>query len=127
MSRIVSFFRTTALWILILPYAFTFVGAASNQLVLIANHDKFPVMANPLRVTSMGADPAQQMMDPIHCQMTHDTHLNALADIFDLQDAIYSIGDFFIGIGEWLSGFCFYVWLTVVVGKLTRQSCPSQM
>lgn len=41
-----NFLRKTALWILLLPVAIGGLGAASNQLVLIANHDKFPVMVN---------------------------------------------------------------------------------
>src|ERR1700675_4283495 len=40
------FLRKTSLWILLLPAALGGIGAASNQLVLIANHDRFPVMIN---------------------------------------------------------------------------------
>jgi hypothetical protein len=38
--------RSSLLGILLVPYGIFGLGAASNQLVLIANHDKFPVMEN---------------------------------------------------------------------------------
>lgn len=114
------FLRSTALWILLLPYAATFVGAASNQLVLIANHDKFPVLANSVKLEAMGYDAANEMIDDTHCVMTHQTHLNAFADIFDFNDGIYSVGDLLIMTGGWLSGFCIYIWVVVAAYKLRQ-------
>ena len=113
-----KFLRVTALWVLLLPYAAQFIGAASNQLVLIANHDTFPVMVNPIRIVSLGGDPTKPMIDTRHCQMTKETHLNLLADIFDFHQAIYSIGDGLLMLGEWLDSFCFYVWAALVITKL---------
>src|SRR5579872_6798880 len=113
-QAIARFFRVTMLWIVLLPYLFIGVGAASNQLVLIANHDKFPVMENDWRAskeTVIGG-----VIDPkAHCLMTPETHLNFLADIFDFKDAIYSIGDFLLMFGEWLQTFCVFVWVALVV------------
>lgn len=95
----------------------TFVGAASNQLVMVANHDKFPVMRNDWKTSQEKV--IGGVTDPIgHCLMTRDTRLNFLADIFDLKDATYSIGDFAILIGEWLQSFCIYVWVVLVIHKL---------
>ena len=136
-NKAVSFFRVTFLWILLLPVAFIFVGAASNQVVLIANHDKFPVMLNATKlnkflVRSSETDESQHktvqhfgyfsavsdgMIDDVHCVMTSETHLNFLADIFDLG-SIYSIGDGLLELGEWLGGFCQFVWLAIVILKL---------
>lgn len=111
------FLSTTALWIVLLPYLFTGVGAASNQLVLIANHDKFPVMLN--EKVRAGFEPdANGLIDKAHCVMTKDTHLNFLADIFDLHDGWYSIGDFLLMIGDWLMGWCIYVWMALVIKSL---------
>jgi len=49
--------------------------------------------------------------------MTSKTHLNALADVFDLG-SIYSIGDFTLYLGEWLMGFTPFVWGYAVIKKL---------
>ena len=110
-------FRVSMLWVLLLPYACTFVGAASNQLVLIANHDKFPVMVNEAKRVKYEPD-ANGLIDSEHCVMTNETHLNALADVFDLKDGIYSIGDFLLMLGDWLSQFCLYVWIALVVKSM---------
>ena len=123
MRRISRFFQVTALWILLLPQVVTFVGAASNQLVLIANHDKFPVMANTVKAHEFSPDAVVMpdgtvMLDDTHCLMTSKTHLNVLADIFDFHNETDSIGDLLLHLGEWLSGFCLYVWIEIVIFKL---------
>ena len=117
MQKIVKFFRITMLWVLLLPGVCMFIGAASNQAVLISNGDKFPVLINA-SVISQGDVDANGMLDKTHCIMTHATHLNALADIIDTHDAWISIGDIFIKIGLWLAAFCPFVWLALVVQKL---------
>lgn len=117
MQKIVKFFRITMLWVLLLPVVCTFIGAASNQAVLISNGDRFPVLMNA-SVRSKEYVDANGMLDKEHCIMTHATHLNALADIIDTQDAWMSIGDIFIEIGIWLAAFCPFVWLALVVQKL---------
>jgi Family of unknown function (DUF5317) len=135
---ITAFFRVTFLWVLLLPYAFTFFGAASNQLVLIANGDKFPVLLNAKKISMMQAAEESEaaklpfryfsrvnddgMIDDTHCLMTPKTHLNALADIFDFKDGIYSIGDLLLETGAWLGSFCIFVWLALVVAKLHARS-----
>ena len=124
LAAIVRFFTVTYLWILLAPYAVMYIGAASNQLVLIANHDRFPVLVNDAK-QKMHADDMVNVngvtyLDPIHIVMTKQTHLNFLADIFDLQGDIYSVGDAFISAGEWLMSFCIYVWIAVVLFKLCR-------
>jgi len=51
--------------------------------------------------------------------MTKDTHLNFMADIFDRgSEGIESVGDMLLSDGEWLSGFCVYVWIALVARKL---------
>jgi hypothetical protein len=137
-----NFFRKTSLYIIAVPVLFTLLGAASNQVVLIANHDTFPVMVNDKKLAEMTETkekfhdrelklhkvfkptPAQEndavMLDDVHCAMTSKTHLNALADIFDLKDAIYSIGDFMLMLGEWLGSFTFAIFVFDVVRKLRK-------
>ena len=105
------------LWVLLAPYAVSYMGFASNQLVLIANHDKFPVLLNEKARTSFNPD-ANGLIDERHCVMTKQTHLNALADIFDLHTAWYSVGDGLLFTGEWLESFCFFVWVALVIQKL---------
>jgi hypothetical protein len=133
-----KFLRKTALWIVIAPWALFGLGAASNQVVLQANHDKFPVMVNTLKERVMvaqaqanykelaadaGIDPTLPagMIDDTHCVMTDKTHLNFLADVFDLKDGIYSIGDFTILLGEWMSGFAPFIWMFEVCRRLRQE------
>ena len=133
-----KFLRKTALWVLLIPAALTYGGAASNQLVLAANHDKFPVMANDFKaeimVAKMEAEWKQAtaeagldiklpegMIDDTHCLMTKQTHLNFLADVFDLHDGIYSIGDFGIIIGGLLWAYAPFIWAFEVIRRLRKQ------
>ena len=136
MNLVRRFLCSSFLWILLAPYIVTGLGAASNQAVLIANHDKFPVMVNAVKldeytgpkidiVTVLTGTPSAEKpkptdatyIDDVHIVMTSDTHLNALADIFDFHSAIYSIGDFGLMLGEWMSGFCPFVFLALVFNK----------
>ena len=132
MNLVRRFLCSSFLWILLAPYIVTGLGAASNQVVLIANHDKFPVMVNAVKldefsgpkidiVTVLTGTPSAETdatyIDDVHIVMTSDTHLNALADIFDFHSAIYSIGDFGLMLGEWMSGFCPFVFLALVFNK----------
>jgi hypothetical protein len=134
-----SLLRASALWILILPSAVTFLGISSNQLVLFANHDTFPVKENivkfmadaksrpalmELNAKAWEANPsAPVMLDDVHCLMTGKTHLNLLADIFDFQsEGIMSLGDLLLDLGSWLGTFCFYVWATVIISRVRVRS-----
>lgn len=137
-DTMLKFLRKTALWIILAPLALIYVGAASNQLVLNANHDTFPVEVNTLKeeilVYKMSAEwkasteevgidlPLPEgMIDDTHCVMTSKTHLNFLADVFDLKDGIYSIGDFGIISGEWLMSFAPFVWAFEVIRRLRKK------
>jgi hypothetical protein len=117
-------FRTSLLWVLLAPYGIFGLGVASNQAVLIANHDAFPVMVNPVKLAAILHEDVvilpqgqSQMIDKVHETMTPGTHLNILADIFDLGP-IYSIGDFGIIAGQWLMSWTPFVWGTLVIKKL---------
>ncbi len=122
-----KFLRKTALWILLSPIALQVTGAASNQLVLIANHDTFPVNINQVKLRQhfQGEDgmvtlpDGTVMIDDVHCLMSSKTHLNWLADEFDLG-SIYSVGDFGIMLGEYLLEFAPLVWSLVIIEKLRR-------
>ena len=60
-------------------------------------------------------------IDDTHVIMTKQTHLNFLADVFDLKsDGIYSVGDFMLMLGEWLWAFAPFVWAFAVVNKLRK-------
>jgi Family of unknown function (DUF5317) len=124
LRRIARFLAVTYLWVLLAPYPVMLAGAASNQLVLIANHDRFPVLVNEVK-QKMHEDDTVSLngvtyIDPSHVVMTKQTHLNFLADIFDLHDGIYSVGDGLIGLGEWLESFCIYVWIGLIVRKVCQ-------
>lgn len=125
----------TALWILLLPYALIFIGAASNQAVLIANNDLFPVRENNARVVEDLSNPKVLEINEFnqrnfpgyplmldlqgHCLMSNKTHLNWLADNFDsIGGGIYSIGDLILIPGEWMATFCPFIWGYAVIMKL---------
>lgn len=132
------------LWILALPLFLGFAGAASNQLVLAANHDKFPVMVNarklrefeqaqeqPVRAIEhlFGVDDPPQaqndpdgMLDDVHCVMTKDTHLNFLADWIDLKDATYSPGDLLLEAGDYTGQYSFWVWFALILAEIKRKN-----
>lgn len=116
-----KFLSISRIWILALPLIFTFVGAASNQIVLVANHDKFPVMVNSRNVESHGGVDDEGMLDDIHCLMTDKTHLNYLADIFDFKSSIMSVGDLLLDLGEYTTGFAPFLWAILMIGDATRR------
>ncbi len=139
---LLQFLRKTALWIVLAPLAVTYTGAGLNQLVLSANHDTFPVEVNTLKEKIFVAKATlawkQQMeeaqeagvdigplpagyIDDVHVVMTKHTHLNFLADVFDMHDAIYSVGDGFIYLGEWLFGFAPFIWIFESIRRLSAK------
>jgi len=108
------------LWLVLLPYVFTGAGVASNQLVLIANHGKFPVMMNPRLIAQLPPD-ADGMIDEIHCVMTHATRLNFLADVFFMRGkGVYSVGDALLLAGVSLS-VCKFVWFGLILYRLHNE------
>lgn len=110
-----AFLRRTYLYILLVPILFTFLGAASNQLVLVANGDTFPVLVNSART---GGLEAGAHLDEIHVVMGPQHRLRALADIFDFHDATMSIGDLSLELGDWLWAFAVPIWGFAAVRKL---------
>jgi len=134
-----NFMKRTSLYILALPLLFTALGILSNQAVLNANHDTFPVEVNTYKervyvakaqadykdmADELGLDPTlpEGMIDDTHCVMTSKTHLNWLADVFDFKgDGIYSIGDFMLLLGGMLWGFAPFVWAFEVIRRLLKR------
>ena len=145
-----SFLRRTSLYLLAIPLLTFGIGAASNQLVLSVNQDRFPVMWNDYKIArhektlekaaqktdkkgkpteeaeqaqlDLMAFEAEGFIDSVHVVMTHKTRLNYLSDIFDLQESTYSIGDALLSLGEWLTGFMMPVWIFDVVRKLNKKN-----
>lgn len=134
-----KFLRKTSLYILAAPLLCFFLGAASNQVVLNANEDTFPVRISQAKLEKLEQGSVEEladgtkivgdvmilpdgkiMLDYVHCVMTPNTHLNFLADIYDLGN-IYSIGDFALMLGEWALAPAPFVWAFVVIGKLRNQ------
>ena len=130
------------LWILVLPWFLSFTGALSNQLVLAANHDRFPVLLNEHKlrdfenaeserneirdIRSLLGDSVQQlddgMLDDVHCVMTDQTHLNFLADWIDLHTETCSPGDLLLNIGDYLGTYSFWVWFALVLSDIQRKN-----
>lgn len=131
-------------WYLIaIPLLLTFMGAASNQAVLIANGDTFPVMVNAEKIQKWcapveDADPLAAIIhaithqpapdlnscayggvfiDGVHTIMQPKDRLKFLADIFDFHSAIYSVGDGLLMAGEWIFSWAPLAWLVLVLRK----------
>lgn len=115
------FLAITRIWILAVPFLLSFVGSASNQLVLAANHDKFPVMLNERKTVQFAPDTYGIIDDEAHCVMTSETHLNFLADWIDLKSAIYSPGDLLLEAGDLASDWAFPVWGAVLAIALYKR------
>jgi hypothetical protein len=142
-----KFLRKTALWIVLVPALIFGVGVASNQAVLVANHDRFPVMWNSYKAASYalsiekeaadaedsGNEDARVQaafdlealhdgyLDDTHVLMTSKTHLNFLADWIDLKSATYSLGDLAIDAGDWGLKYCPFLWFGIAVGRLNKK------
>lgn len=120
-----KFLRKTYLYVLAIPVLTFVLGVASNQAVLIANNDTFPVRISEVKVQLLKAEEGatitmpdgKVMLDPVHCVMTDKTHLNWLADNFDLG-SIYSVGDFGLYFAEWMWSFAPFIWGAAVTRKL---------
>jgi len=117
MKRLWSLFLSCFLWVVLTPYALIFMGAASNQIVMIANHDSMPVLVNQQRLAEFteGHDVAEGMLDNRHSILTNESHLVFLADIFDFHDSIESVGDMLLDAGSGLEYPCFIAWLTLII------------
>lgn len=134
--------KKTALWIVAVPTLAFVMGVASNQVVLMANHDTFPVMINDAKmfrhVQTCVADAAEAQdeqaaeiclamaqhgyIDDTHVVMTPKTHLNFLADVFDFGPmGIWSVGDIAIELGGAGMGLMWPIWFFVAVGKLCKK------
>lgn len=128
-----KFLRKTLLYIILAPYAVTGLGIISNQVVLNANNDAFPVRINPVKLydwsqkgTKMHILPPTPetpkgvvfINDNMHIVMNSTTHFNWLADIFDFHTHIYSIGDFAQDLGEWAAEFTPFLWAGAILRKL---------
>ena len=79
-------------------------------MVLIANHEKFPVMVNEYKRSNANPRGEDQMIDPVHCVMTSKTHLNFLGDLIEMDGAHLSIGDLLLTFGYWLWTFAPFIW-----------------
>lgn len=132
-------------WVIAIPLLLILFGAASNQLVLVVNWGKFPVMLNsaqsaklqkskadykkPFRASNTSvsvstvrrADDPDGMIDDVHCVMSHSNNLKFLADWINLGDGIYSPGDLLLMLGSTLQVFAPVLWVVLVVRKLWSQ------
>lgn len=143
--------KKTALWIVAVPLLTYYLGAGLNQAVLVANHDRFPVMWNSYKALKYefeivkaaeetcgdgeNANPeicadaqfdlkALQYagyLDDTHVLMSSKTHLNFLADWIDLKSATYSPGDVLLMLGNLGMEYAPWIWAAVALGKLSRK------
>ena len=124
-NTMLKFLRKTLLYILAVPFLSICLGVASNQVVLITNHDRFPVSVNIVKLHKFvdedeikTLDDGVTMIDEVHCVASNKTHLNMLGDIFDKHDSISSIGDELQDLGYYLWDYCLVLWCYLVSLKL---------
>lgn len=140
--------RKTALWIIAVPVLACMLGSAMNEAVLVANHDRFPVMWSEARcfehsvkidkdlmeaMTAGDVDAAmeaqirkvefaQGYIDEEHVLMTPKTHLNWLADWIQLRgEGTYSPGDLVMNTGISGMEFMIPVWVFAAISKLSKK------
>jgi hypothetical protein len=121
------FLRKTCLYILVTPILLALLGAGSNQLVNIVNHDTFPVSVNEVKLRQYQAthetvtlSDGTVMLDNQHCVASNKTHLNFLGDIFDEKTYTQSIGDILIDLGVALWPYGVAIWGFSVTRKLWK-------
>jgi len=126
--KVLAFITKTYLYILILPILFNFLGAASNQLVLNANNDTFPVRVNERKIAEFTQgqpvvlSDGTVMLDDTHCVMSSKTHLNLLADVIDFKgEGILSVGDLLLELGEFLGPMAPYLWGLAMIIQVGRK------
>lgn len=122
-------------YLIVIPALLYGLGIASNQAVLISNHEKFPVMMNAVMIAkdcdSSDYKPEElepipevacikggEMIDLKHSIMGPNSHLKVLSDIFLVGGRSLSIGDMLLDLGEWLFRFSSVLWLALTVRKL---------
>ena len=123
MKALRKFLAETYVWIVLLPVALIVLGAAMNQVAIIANHDVMPVLINSGKVMMAGGVrpfDGREMLDPMHSVMNKDTHLKFLCDILDFQDGIYSLGDEVLFLGIWMWAFAPYLWGFLICLKVYK-------
>ena len=105
--------------------------------MLISNGAKFPVLVNEVQKAEQqeNADGSlargQFLGDDFHSVMGKNSHLKALADVFNVGNSIMSVGDVLITFGAWLWIYAPAVWLTLIAAeflKLTsKKNCASMV
>lgn len=112
-------------YLIVIPVLLIVLGAASNQLVLIANGGRFPVLLNAAQIGFFMQDSGKVVdgisyLDEVHTVMRPEDHLRVLADIINLGRAgVMSIGDLFIELGQFFWNFTPFMWLALAVRKLS--------
>lgn len=117
------------LYLIIVPVLLVILGFCSNQAVLISNHGKFPVMLNEAewaQIYNDTGDPktSQYVKDTKHSIMGKNSHLSALADIFDVGFGWASLGDGLYVVGWWLLPYALVAWFTLIFRKLLVLTFP---
>lgn len=135
-------------YLIFVPVLLFLLGAMSNQAVLIANWGKFPVMLNEREIREMQQpvdrniwksilggndfsaldtvvvipdtqlDEQSQFLDDVHSIMGHNSRLKWLADYLSIGNDIFSPGDLFLMLSEYLMSFSFPMWLGLILRKL---------
>jgi Family of unknown function (DUF5317) len=107
------------LWLLILPFALFYLGAALNLLVIAANHGTMPCVIPygwipthlPWIIPGFQMDVVHRVINP------HDIHLAFLCDwIFvPFMESVVSPGDCLLWLGDWLTVPLVSAWFALLI------------
>jgi hypothetical protein len=114
-------------WQLIaIPVLSMFLGAASNQVVFIANGGAMPVQLNAANIQRFSENSVvvngRTYLDPRHSVLRDEDHLKVLADIFNFGNSVASVGDLLLDFGSWSWQYGPIMWFALAFRKLIGQS-----
>lgn len=121
------------LWVLLLPFVTHYTGALFNQIVMIANNGRMPVLLSPTELDAWLTVKGNTilingMMDFRHSVMTRSSRWKLLADIIDLKQlGVWSVGDLLIAAGDNMEQAAPYVILALLWFKREENICQNNI
>jgi Family of unknown function (DUF5317) len=120
--------RKASLHILAVPMLFILLGNICNQVAINSNHGSMPALHNSESVKAFYAvgypvttSEGMILTDHRHSLLTEKSRFYLLCDIIEYDSVVYSIGDMFLYLGEWLMHYSLAVWCYVVAARLLRK------
>jgi hypothetical protein len=96
-------------WIILLPFALFYLGAALNVLALTANWGVMPVVIP----ASWDQVSPGTILDPRHISWHSAVHLAVLCDWIRWYNGMVSPGDLLLWLGDWIQPYGIGAWVGV--------------